>query len=118
LACEGTVIAEGDEAKENAKPEPVSKGIIVDFKNRIVRGFGSNAYDPSGDYPVRIIGMNETTVTFSGFRAKGSVEHRTDGTMDRVTGAVDVSESSTTESGKVIWSFAYLLKCRPAQRMF
>ncbi len=37
LACQGTVISD----LENAKPEPVSMGIIVNFTNRTVQGFGA-----------------------------------------------------------------------------
>jgi hypothetical protein len=37
LACQGTTISD----LENAKPEPVSMGIIVNFTNRTVQGFGA-----------------------------------------------------------------------------
>src|SRR5262245_32342713 len=36
LACQGTTTA----GTEDAKPEPISMGIIVNFTNRTVQGFG------------------------------------------------------------------------------
>jgi len=91
LACEGTVTGTSDLTK-GAKKEPISRGIIVDFKNRTVQGFAINAYDSSSEYPVRITGTNDVTVTFSGSHDSGSTVARTDGTIDRVTGAVEVTE--------------------------
>lgn len=51
LACQGTATSgTGD-------PEPISMGIIVNFTNRTVEGFG---------YPVKITDVSEVTVTFGG----------------------------------------------------
>jgi hypothetical protein len=48
---------------EDAKPEPISMGIIVNFVARTVQGFGSPSFM---DYPVKITGINDVTVEFGG----------------------------------------------------
>jgi hypothetical protein len=59
LACQGTTTS----GLEDAKPQPVSMGIIVNFTNRTVQGFG----DPNFmDYPVKITAWNDVTVAFGG----------------------------------------------------
>jgi hypothetical protein len=63
LACQGTTTIT---TEEDAKPEPISMGIIINFATRMVQGFGG---DPSlGEYPVTITGMNDVTVAFGGFQ--------------------------------------------------
>jgi hypothetical protein len=62
LACQGTATAN----TEDAKPEPVSMGIIINFTNRTVQGFG---YPGLSDFPVKITAMNEVTVAFGGSEA-------------------------------------------------
>jgi DNA-binding MurR/RpiR family transcriptional regulator len=46
LACQGTTIS----GMEDAKPEPISMGIIVNFTKRTVQGFA---------YPVKITDVND-----------------------------------------------------------
>src|SRR5258707_467702 len=50
LACQGTVT-------EDAKPEPISMGIIANFTNRTLQGV-------EVDLPVKIAGVNVVTVSF------------------------------------------------------
>ena len=108
LACKGTVTT-------SAKPEPISMGIIVNFTNGSVQGFG---------FPARIIDVNEVTITFHDVEpaAEGftrSAEQRTYGTIDRVTGDVYATNTmSSSKTNKVVMSTEFILKCRPAQRMF
>jgi hypothetical protein len=110
LACKGTTIA----GYEGAKPEPLSMGIIVNFTNRTVQGFGSPGVV---DYPVKITAWNEVTVTFYGSDEKMGLTTR--GAIDRVTGDVDATSMAyDSKSGKVVSQNVYTLKCRPAQRMF
>ena len=98
LACEGTV---ADKIKLDAKPEPISMGIIVDFAARTVEGFSL--------IRAKIIEVTETSVSFRGSDdTHGSVI----GGIDRVTGAVE----AFTSLAKLTTS--YSLKCRPTQRMF
>jgi hypothetical protein len=97
LACQGTTTVT---RMEDAKPEPISMGIIVNFTNRTVQGgFG---YPPAlYDFPVKITSMNEVTVVLTG-------QSFITGSIDRVTGDVEADADS----------IHYALKCRPAQRMF
>jgi hypothetical protein len=102
LACQGTTIS----GVEDAKPEPISMGIIVNFTKRTVQGFA---------YPVKITDVNEVTVAFEGFTIQWSAF----GSIDRVTGDVEATSMLTdAKTGKTIASASYALKCRPTQRMF
>jgi len=113
LACQGTATL----AVENAKPEPVSMGIIVDFTNQTVQGFGTPG-QPS-DFPLKITGMNEVTVSFGGSSRALAADLSINGTIDRVTGDVEASSIQTSvKTGIIISWLNYALKCRPAQRMF
>jgi hypothetical protein len=102
LACKGTVTT-------SAKPEPISTGVIVNFTNGTVQGFG---------FPAKIIDVNEVTITFN------DVEPAAEGftrsvTIDRVTGDVYVTNTmKETKTGKAVYSTDFTLKCRPAQRKF
>jgi hypothetical protein len=69
LACQGTATS----GVEDAKPEPVSMGIIVNFTKQTVHGFGY----PGLDYPVKITAWNDVTITFGGSDDyKASARHR------------------------------------------
>jgi hypothetical protein len=54
LACQGTTTSGTDDAK----PEPISMGIIVDFTNRTVSGFAGLA--------AKITAIDDVSVNFSG----------------------------------------------------
>jgi len=63
LACQGTTTS----GLEDAKPEPVSMGIIVNFTNRTVQGFDQvGLFGELIDYPVKITAWNDVTVVFKG----------------------------------------------------
>ena len=99
LACQGTV------TQNDAKPEPLSMGVIVDFAARTVHGFG---------YPVEITAMDDVIVTFA-----RSTQPTIDGTIDRVTGDLQATfVMLSMKNNKVLLTNHYLLKCRPSQRMF
>jgi hypothetical protein len=112
LACKGTTVT----GVEGAKPDPISMGLIVDFTARTVQGFGTPGLL---DVPVKITGINEVTVAFSGSdRVLGS-DWSILGSIDRVTGDVEATQVSTdAKTGKIFASTGYSLKCRPTQRMF
>jgi hypothetical protein len=106
LACKGTVI---DATQDDAKPEPLSMGIIINFAPGVVHGFG---------FPVKITAVNEVTVSF-GSRADNDSNWSITGSIDRVTGDVWAMRIVTNEkTGKTVTATNYSLKCRPAQRMF
>jgi hypothetical protein len=112
LACKGTTTA----GVEDAKPEPISMGIVVNFTNRTVQGFN----DPSFmDYPVKITAWNDVTVVFAGSSDVLKISQRVPGALDRVTEDVEATSMATdNKTGKIVTSTSYALKCRPAQRMF
>jgi hypothetical protein len=80
LACSGTTsgIKQDD--------EPISMGIIVDFADRTVHGFGYPCFPGCFDFPVKITAMNEVTVAFHGSSQTGVMSIT--GSIDRVTGDV------------------------------
>jgi hypothetical protein len=104
LACQGTTTVR----MEDAKPEPISMGIIVNFTNRTVQG-GFGYPSVLYDFPVKITSMNEATVVFHGSNQTG--QSSITGSIDRVTGDVEADTEGPT-------SIHYALKCRPTQRMF
>jgi len=112
LACQGTVTT----GVKEAAPEPVSLGIVLNFTNRTVQGFGSPGFR---DYPVEITAWNDVTVVFAGSDDTRGSRSSISGTIDRVTGDVEAFSSLTdAKTGKTITSTSYALKCRPTQRMF
>jgi hypothetical protein len=113
LACQGTATL----AAENAKPESVSMGIVVDFTNQTIQGFGTPGH-PS-DFPLKITGMNEVTISFGGSSRVLAADWSINGTIDRVTGDVEASSIQTNVKTTIVISWlSYALKCRPTQRMF
>ena len=114
LACAGTSTL----AAPDAKPEPYRMSIIFNFTTRTVQGINSPAY-PELNYPIKITGADDVAVAF---RGSGQVLHpqrvaSTEGTIDRITGDLEFTET-LADGGKVISQTNYALKCRPAQRMF
>ncbi len=113
LACNGTT---SDGMVEDAKREPISMGIIVNFTTRTIQGFHAPGLL---DYPVKVTGWDDVTVVFSGSQNIGGISTSINGTIDRVTGDVQASETSVnTKTSNYISASNYVLKCRPTQRMF
>ena len=82
LACEGTV---DDKIKRDAKPEPISMGIIVNFTSRTVTGFrGAN-------FPVAITTIDDVHISFRGLNSSPTLFAAVYGSIDRVTGAVEAT---------------------------
>jgi hypothetical protein len=113
LACQGTTTA----GTEDAKPEPISMGIIVNFTKNTVHGFGDPFF---AEQLITITGITETAVYFGASDKLFQTTSRSVmGAIDRVTGDVWVDDTSRdTKTGKTITSTSYALKCRPTQRMF
>jgi hypothetical protein len=61
LACKGTMT----EPRIDEKPEAISMGLIVNFADRTVQGFG-RFLAPGLDIPVKITAANDTTIAFEG----------------------------------------------------
>ena len=101
---------------KDAKPAPISMGIIVDFTKNTVQGFGIPGVS---DYPVKIKGMNDARIVFDGSHDDGTSVASITGSIDRVTGDVEATDMlSNPKTGSVMSSKSYALKCMPAQRMF
>jgi hypothetical protein len=111
LACEGTTT---DTVGPDAKPEPISMGVVVNFTTRTVQGFGSGLLD----YPVEITAVNEVIIAFGGASKPNNVGQHSiiSGAVDLVTGELGVTSSFLGTTGLV--STSYSLKCKPTQRMF
>jgi hypothetical protein len=111
LACEGTST---ETSEPDSKPKPISMGIIVNFTDRTVKGFGMSNI---GDL-VKVDSANETTIAFSGSSPRGGWTIH--GSIDRVTGALEAGSQlwDANTPSNVIIGTGYSLKCKPAQRMF
>jgi hypothetical protein len=114
LACQGTATITG---MEDAKPEPISMGIIVNFTKKTVHGFGDPIF---GEQLIEITRITETTVYFGATgELSRTISRSVIGTIDRVTGDVSADFMSVdAKTGKNLTSWSYALKCRPTQRMF
>jgi hypothetical protein len=113
LACKGTTTVHTPAGDEDA--QPISMGIIVNFADRTVHGFGM----PNGpfDGPLEIGHANEVTVVFGG-KQESVVRHSITGFIDRVTGAAEATWSFIDEKGMIEPHMTYTLQCKPGQRMF
>jgi hypothetical protein len=114
LACQGTTTF----GTEDVKREPISMGIIVDFTNHTVHGFGYPGSSGRFAFPVKITGMNEVTVAFHGSESRNQVEESITGSIDRVTGDVEARTQVSDSKTGILSILRYALKCRPTQRMF
>jgi len=124
LACEGTSTETsphvlGSQRGADAERISISIGIIVDFAARTVTGF---PLPPVLDRPAVIRDVTETTISFTSSFTNTTpsgliLTYSFDGTIDRVTGAVEAGFMSTTRDGPT-WTRSYSLKCKPTQRMF
>jgi hypothetical protein len=103
LACEGTAITT-DTNTQAVSGTPISTAINVDFEHRTVE------FD---NIPASISEVTETTIKFH-FGTKPNLE----GTIDRVTGAVEVNTLRPMSDGYDRSEVIYSLKCKPTQRMF
>jgi hypothetical protein len=90
LACEGTATFMN---KDHPSSETsISMGIIVNFVDRTVQGFG----DPGEFEVIKIISLSDVKVGFIGGHNPG---HQIYGSIDRVTGVVEAtSEWVDTEN--------------------
>lgn len=112
LACKGTTTLT---SVPDAKPEPVSMGLIVNWTTRTVQGFSS----PDWDIPANVKAVNDVIIAFGGQQEIFGGLSIFMGTIDRVTGDVDATSTVYEQKTyKVVTQTTWALKCRPAQRMF
>ena len=106
LACQGTTTVT---TMEGAKPEPVSMGLIVNFTNNTVHGFGHPGWS---DPPVKITVVTEVLVAFGGSESSLGSKGSISGSADRITGDVEATYMLTTDrenkwENKVLFSKNY-----------
>jgi hypothetical protein len=114
LACQGMATDKTD-LSEEAKPKPVSMGLIIDFTTKTVAGF-ERVFPSSSTARVEITVVDKTTIGFSGTDGMGGAVF---GTIDRIVSDVEaVAEHWNRETNKLQWATGYSLKCKPTQRVF
>ena len=114
LACEGTATDKTD-LREQAKPEPVSMGLTINFTTNTVAGF-ERVFPSFSAAQVKIIVVDDTSIGFNGTDGSGGAVF---GQVDRITGDVEATtEHWNDETNKLQWATVYSLKCKPTQRMF
>ena len=99
LACEGTVRIE---EQPEAKPEPYSMGMTIDF--RTVQGFGF-------EYPFKITNMNAATIIFRHSDEMSDVL----GHIDQVTGGLEAQITWWLDRQRLKLSNTQVheMKCKP-----
>jgi hypothetical protein len=105
LACTGT---RTDATQTDAKPEPVSMGITIDFNTRAVAGFGSDG--------IVITDSTEMILTFGGSGVGDSTS--ISGTLDWVTYAIKATFVGSMKDRGPRGTIRYSLQCTPTQRTF
>jgi hypothetical protein len=109
LACQGT---------RGYLKEPVSMSIIVNLTKGTLE---SSSLAFWGFSPINVTIVSETTVIFRGSVQGPLVDQTIDGSIDRVTGDLEATRQVTdpnADPNAPHLSYTYLLKCKPAQRMF
>jgi hypothetical protein len=101
LACEGTVRIE---EQPEAKPEPYSMGMTIDFTARMVQGFGF-------EYPFKITNMNAATIIFRHTDEMSDVL----GHIDQVTGDLEAQITWWLDRQrlKISNTQVHEMKCKP-----
>jgi hypothetical protein len=111
LACEGTVTNSRNPPETPSGPS--SKVIIFNFDAKTIEGFDSK-------YSIEIRdGRELMTVLFNGRSVDEKIPKSSIiGSINRVTGDMELSLMFDREGGYERSKVDFLLKCKPAQRMF
>jgi hypothetical protein len=90
-------------------------GIVVNFATRTVQGF----YLAGADYPITITAADNVTVEFGGKQTRVFSTDSISGSIDRVTGELQATNSSYDQKQqRILFEQTFALQCKPAQRMF
>ena len=109
LLCQGERMSRSSSDTAPAQ-EQVSIGIIINFTDRTVKGFGGD-----WSFPIPIHEVNETFVTFEDHQA-GLFEASIIGIIEFVTRDMEAVMKLSGKTGKL--ENFYILQCKPTQRMF
>jgi hypothetical protein len=118
LVCSGTIkrIAVGKEgAVEDSEKDSVEDfSILLDFDQRTVSGFWAELTGLPN--PIPIIGADANSVVFKGSKKVLATDANIFGTVDRITGRVEATETWLySNSHKVVgWD----LRCKPGKPLF
>jgi hypothetical protein len=119
LGCSGTATST-DVPKNTVASDPKKEGIVdlsvvVDFDKRTVAGLWSEMNGIHTPFPITAIDAN--SVTFKGStKIAGSIMSM-DGTVDRITGHVDATETVLFPNGGLSM-VTYDLRCKPTKPLF
>jgi hypothetical protein len=116
LACEGTKTETSGYGPYGEGTKAVSLSILINFSARTVTGFRQE----ERLVELAIDDISETAISFAGSNSTAVLSYNMNGTIDRVTGAVEAGFTSSPEEGHGLkpWSISYVLKCKPTQRTF
>jgi hypothetical protein len=104
LVCEGTV---ADKINLDAKPEPISMGIMVNLTARTVTGFRD------ANFSIAITSIDDLRILFRGLNSDPASFAAVYGSIDRLTGAVE----ATTDGLPTLSSLTrYSLRCDESDR--
>jgi hypothetical protein len=118
LDCSGTVkrIAVGQQgAVDDSEKENVEDfSLLLDFDQRTVSGFWAELTGLRN--PIPIIGADANSVVFKGSKKVLTTDASIFGTVDRITGRVEATETWLYSNGHKI--IGWDLRCKPAKPLF
>jgi hypothetical protein len=115
LTCKGT----SGPIDRREPREPFSIGVIINFTDKTVHGFEAGGlWFRSKNKPAKIADISETEIYFEAKSQRFGLEHHIIGTLDRVTGDMEISSTDWKGDQPAGDGTMYELKCRPTQRMF
>ena len=118
LGCSG-MFTTSHLPKNGMQSEPVKENIVdfsvvVDLDKMVVTGFWS--FDDGTANGLPIVAVSPNNVTFKS-RVKRVSEKSIEGTVDRITGKVDVEETQLYSTGNLTM-LSWDLRCRPTKPLF
>lgn len=119
LGCSGTVATTavpkngvaGDPQKENL----TEMSVVIDFDKRTVAGLWAEMNGFHTQLPITAVDAN--SVTFKGRRKYSVSDSSIEGTVDRITGHVDATETVLWSNGGLSM-MTYDLSCKPTKPLF
>jgi hypothetical protein len=101
-------------ANDPEKDNIADFSVIVDFDKRAVSGFWSELNGIHDDLPITAFDAN--SITFKAEK-KGGFDKSIWGTVDRITGKIDATETWLWRSGSLTL-MTWDLRCRPSKPLF